>query len=130
MDEISLSNNSLFKEIIKRYEEKHKVKIQSKNQIRFFKVNEILHFIANKEKTIIILSNEKSIEIDKPIDEIEQQLKELPFLRIHADHIVNVNFISKVFNKNKNNIELSDGTLLPVSDIRKEFIMDFLNNYI
>lgn len=130
MDEISLSKNSLLQEIIKRYEEKHKVKIQSKDNIRFFQTNEIIRFKANNDKTITFLTNEKVVEINETIDNVEQQLEYQPFLRIHEGHIINVHFISKIFDKAENNIELNDGTLLPVTEIRKEFIIKFLNKYI
>ncbi|MCD4788658.1 MAG: LytTR family transcriptional regulator [Bacteroidales bacterium] len=130
MDEISLGQNPILKEIVRRYEEKHKIKIQSKDHIRFFRANEIIRFKANNNKTIIFLTNEKVVEINETIDNIEQQLENQPFLRLHEDHIINVNFISKIFNKTENNIELNDGTSLPVTEIRKEFIMNFLNKYI
>ena len=130
MDEISLSKNSLLQEIINRYEEKHKVKIQSKGHIRFFQAKEIIRFKANKDKTITFLTNNKIVEINESIDNIEQQLENQPFLRIHESHIINVHFISKIFDKTENNIELNDGTLLPVTEIRKEFIMNFLNKHI
>ena len=130
MDEISLSNNSLFQEITKRYEEKHKVKIHSKDNIRFFQANEIIRFKANKNKTNIFLANEKVVEINESLDKIEQQLGKQPFLRIHESHIINVHFISKIFDKTENNIELNDGTLLPVTEIRKDIITKFLNRYI
>ena len=130
MDEISLSQNPLLKEIVRRYEEKHKVKIQSKDHIRFFQANEIIRFKANNNKTIIFLTNEKVVEINETIDNIEQQLENQPFLRIHEDHIVNLNFIAKILDKNENSIELNDGTLLPVTEIQKEFILKFLNRYI
>lgn len=130
MDEVSLGQNPILKEIARRYEEKHKVKIQSKDHIRFFQANEIIRFKANNNKTITFLTNEKVVEINETIDNIEQQLEYLPFLRIHEAHIINVHFISKIFDKTENNIELNDGTLLPVTEIRKEFIMNFLNKYI
>ena len=130
MEEISLGQNPILKEIVRRYEEKHKVKIQSKDHIMFFQANEIIRFKANGGKTIIFLTNEKVVEINETIDNIEQQLEYQPFLRIHEGHIINVHFISKFFDKAENNIELNDGTLLPVTEIRKEFIMNFLNKYI
>ncbi|RKX82131.1 MAG: hypothetical protein DRP70_16845 [Spirochaetes bacterium] len=130
MDEISLSKNSLFQEIIKRYEEKQKVKIQSGDNISFFQANEIIRFKAKNEKTLAFLANKNAIEINETIENIEQQIKELPFLRIHTDHIINVHFISKVIEKAESDIELNDGTLLPVSEKRKKIITDFLNKHI
>jgi len=130
MDEISRGNNSLFQEIIKRYEEKQKVKIQSGDNISFFQANEIIRFKANSDKTIIFLTNNKTVGINENIENIELQIKELPFLRIHTDHIINVHFISKVIEKAESDIELNDGTLLPVSEKQKKIITGFLNKHI
>ena len=130
MDEMSLGQNPILKEIVRKYEEKHKVKIQSKDNIRFFQANEIIRFQATYNKTTIFLINDKEVEINETIDKIEQQLKVLPFLRINENHIINVHFISKIFDKTENNIELNDGTLLPVTEIRKNTITKFLNKYI
>ena len=88
MDEMSLGQNPILKEIVRKYEEKQKIKIHSKDNIRFFQANEIIRFKANKDKTIVFLINEKVVEINESIDKIEQQLKVLPFLRIHENHIM------------------------------------------
>ncbi len=130
MDEISLGQNPILKEIISKYEDKCRIKIHSKDNISFFRANEIVRFKAHKNKTNIFLTNEKVVEINESIDNIEQQLENQQFLRIHEAHIINVNFISKIFDKTENNIELNDGTLLPVTEIRKEYIINFINNHI
>ncbi|OQX73939.1 MAG: hypothetical protein B6D61_12025 [Bacteroidetes bacterium 4484_249] len=130
MDEISLSKNSLLQGIIKRYEEKHKVKIQSKDYIRFFQANDIIRFKANKGKTIIFLTNNNIVEINETIDNIEQQLEYQPFLRIHEDHIVNLHYVSRIINDNKDFLELTNKEELPLSSKNKEILLEQLYKYI
>jgi DNA-binding LytR/AlgR family response regulator len=128
MDEISLGLNPVLKEIVKRYEEKHKIKIKSKDNIYFFKNNEIVRFEAKLDQTSIFLVSNEATEVNEYIDNIEEQLKNFDFLRIHTNHIINVHFISKIFEKGQNTIELTDGTILPVSDFRKELINKYMDN--
>jgi len=130
MDELSLGNNSILSEIIKRYEDKHKLKIQTKDKIRFYKSNEIIRFEAKQDKTIIFLSNNTTSEIDESIEGIEQQLQNFSFIRIHKNHIINVNFISKIYGNFDNQIELTNGETIPVTKNRKKQIMDSLNKHI
>jgi len=128
-DEIAMEKNSLLSEIIQQYEEKHKIKIQSKDNIFFFKSNEIVHIEAKLDRTTIFIVSDKLIEVNEYIDNIEEQLKNYDFLRIHTNHIINVNFIAKIFEKGQNTIELNNGTILPVSEFRMELIKKNLDNH-
>ncbi|MBL7105867.1 MAG: LytTR family transcriptional regulator DNA-binding domain-containing protein [Bacteroidales bacterium] len=130
MDELSLSNNSILSEIIKRYEDKHKLKIQTKNKIRFYKSNEIIRFEAKQDKTIIFLSDNTTYEIDVSIDGIDSQLKSFSFIRIHDNHIINMNYISKISGNFNAQIELTNRETIPVAKNRKKHIMDSLNKHI
>ena len=130
MDELSLGNNSILSEIIKRYEDKHKLKIQTKDKIRFYKSNEIIRFEAKQDKTIIFLSDNTTSEIDKSINDIESQLKSFFFIRTHENHIINVNYISKIYGDSDELIELLNGETVPVTINRKKYIMNFLNKHI
>lgn len=128
LDEVAPDENSMLSEIIKQYEAKHKIKIQSKDNIYFFKSNEIVHIKAQMDQTTIYLISNKVVEVNEYIDNIEEQLKDVAFLRIHTNHIINVHFIAKIFDKGQNTIELNDGTVLPVSEFRKELITKYLDN--
>ena len=121
-DEVSLDGNSMLSEIIQQYEAKHKIKIQSRDNIFFFKSNEIIHIKAKMGQTTIYLNSNKMVEVNEYIDNIEEQLKNFAFLRIHTNHIINVHFIAKIFERDQNTIELIDGTVIPVSEFRKELI--------
>lgn len=130
MDEISMSKNSLLQEIIKRYEEKHKVKIQSKDNVRFFKLNDIVHLESAGTKTTLFQSDNNKIEVNESIDKIETQLQDFPFFRTHQNHIINLNHIVKVADETGDNIELSNGSVIPVTESNKKMIIKFLNRYI
>jgi two-component system LytT family response regulator len=130
MDEVSLGQNPVLKEIVRRYEERHKVKIQSKDLVRFYKLNDIIHFKSEGNKTILFQSDGTSNLIGENIDDIEKQLTNFPFIRTHEHYIVNLHHIKKVSGANDDLIELGNGGVVPVSPAKKKLIIDFLNKYI
>ncbi|MEZ5198456.1 MAG: LytTR family transcriptional regulator DNA-binding domain-containing protein [Bacteroidales bacterium] len=130
MDELSLGQNPVLKEIVRRYEEKHKVKIQSKDHVRFYKLNDIIHFEAAENFTFIYQSDGTKNIVNETIDSIEIQLQDFPFFRTHPNHIVNLHHIVRVSDQSENRIELSTGDNVPVTASKKEIIIDFLNKYI
>ncbi len=129
MYQLSLERNLVLKGIIDNYEEKHKIKIQTKNRIWFFKSGEIIRLEAKQRNTTLYLTNKNRSLINESIDQIENQLKDFPFIRIHDDHIVNVNFISKITAGWDENIELVNGETVPVESQRKQSILKSLENH-
>lgn len=130
MDEVSLGQNPALKEIINRYEEKHKVKIQSKDYVRFYKLSEIIYIKSFENKSTLYQDNNNSIILNETIDSIENQLLDFPFLRVHLNYIVNLNHVVRVSGKIEDSIELTNGDIVPVSKAKNEIIIDFLNKYI
>jgi two-component system LytT family response regulator len=129
MDQLSLERNPILKGIIENYEEKHKIKIRTKNRIWFFKSNEIIRLEAKQQNTVLYLTNQNRSLINESIDQIENQLKDFSFIRIHDDHIVNVNFISKITAGQDENIELINGEIVPIENQRKQYILQSLENH-
>ncbi len=105
------------------------MKIISKNQILFFKNNEIIRFESVANNTIIHFINGTSSEIYEPIDSIEKQLTDVDFIRIHDEHIINVNYLTKIPDNLSDSVELENGVLLPVSKKTKNLIINILNSH-
>jgi DNA-binding LytR/AlgR family response regulator len=129
MDQLSTETNPILKGIIDNYEEKHKIKIRTKTRIWFFKSSEIIRLEAKKQNTILYLTNQNRSLINESIDQIENQLKDFSFIRIHDDHIVNVNFISKITAGWDESIELINGEIVPIENQRKQYILKSLENH-
>jgi two-component system LytT family response regulator len=129
MDQLSTETNPILKGIIDNYEEKHKIKIRTKTRIWFFKSSEIIRLEAKQQNTILYLTNQNRSLINESIDQIENQLKDFSFIRIHDDHIVNVNFISKITAGWDESIELINGEIVPIENQRKQYILKSLENH-
>ncbi len=105
------------------------MKITSENQILFFKNNEIIRFESVDRSTIIHFTNGTSSEIHEPINSIEKQLTDVDFIRIHDEHIINVNYLTQIPDNLSDSIELENGVLLPVSKKMKNLIINILNSH-
>jgi len=127
MDEVSLRGNSAFMEILKYYEEKHKLKIHTKDKVWFYKINEVLRFEAVYGKTRIYFSNGSTSLLNVTIDEIENQLRDFPFFKIHSSHIINGNYISRITDSPNGLIELTNGDSVPIKKSYKKQILNFIN---
>ena len=128
MDEVALKSNSSLAEIIKSYEEKHKLKITTKDKIWFYKSSNVLRFEASGEKVKIFFSNSTFNEINVTIDDLENQLKDFPFLRIHSGHLINGNFIFEIPDSTAGYIKLTTGDEIPVEEPYIRLISNHFKN--
>jgi len=83
--ELSTGSNSLIKEIIESYENKYRIKFQSKDLVYIFKVNEILYLKAKQDKTEIYLTKGDPVELDSKLEKFEDQLKDYQILNVHMN---------------------------------------------
>lgn len=89
-----------------------------------FDLNQISYIEAHG-KTCCIHQVNNSTEVKIKLMELEEQLQSFEFIKPHRSYLVNYKFISAV---KKNNLELSDGTLVPISrdrveEVKHQFIM-------
>ncbi len=130
MDEVTLGTNPILQEIIALYEKKYKVKIQSRDTIRFYRLNDILRLESHKKYTKLVLINGKVNMINESLTEIEKQLTSFPFFRTHKDHIINLHYITGIKDAADARVILSTGDVIPLSQKEKELIIETLNKFI
>lgn len=106
------------------------MKISTKEQILFFKDNEIIRFEAKDRHTIIFLVDGNTEEINEPITSISRQLRNYGFIRINDNHLINVNFITGIPNKTSDFIEVNNSHLLPISKEQKEIIIQLVSSHL
>ena len=106
------------------------MKIQAKDKILFFKDNLVLRFEAHGQLTVLFLTNNCSSIIDENIDSIDKQLTNTGFIRVHPDHIINVDFISNISDTTENTIILEGGHKVPATRNKTKQIIKLLENHI
>lgn len=73
-------------------------------------------YIASEDKYAIIYSTDGHVTVRESLEELESELEEYGFFRIHRKYIVNMRYHRELF---KGKLILSDGNTLPVSRRRE-----------
>ena len=85
-------------------------------------------FLEQKENSIILhLENKLTLEIDESIELIEEQLIERNFFRIQQNCMINIQKVSKIIKQNGYCIELTNGILLPVTNSKRDELIQKLS---
>ena len=71
--------------------------------------------IERKFNNTFIYFSDGLIEcVDQEIDELEKDLEDLDYWRVHPNHLINPSYFNKLISTTSNRIVLKDGTELPV----------------
>ena len=103
-----------FEDALKRislHREQRKVTIQTKKGTERIAASDILYLESNLKHTIIHMFDGTSIEYSTLMQNIEQQISNITFVRIHKSFIVNVRYIIKY---NSRYVELVGGHKLNI----------------
>jgi len=106
------------------------MKIVSDNRIIFFRNKEVLRIENISGATTLFFTDGKQLNIDESIALLDDHLRGADFVRIHDNHIVNVNYISKISNGPDNSVELTTSDVLPIDSRQKEIIIELLSAHL
>jgi len=89
------------------------MKINTGKQDLLMKDHMVIRFEADDRICRLHLKNGQTIILPLSLDIIEGQLGNSSFIRIHPDHLVNVEHITRIPDKAGEGIRLSDGNSIP-----------------
>ena len=102
------------------------ITLQTTEEIILVNTADIIYCSSAINYTIIWLIEKKKIVIAKTLGDIEQQLKEYNFFRIHQSYLINLLWL-KQFKKAKGGYAIMiDDTKLEVSSRKREAFLKFL----
>ncbi|MEM7163065.1 MAG: LytTR family DNA-binding domain-containing protein [Bacteroidota bacterium] len=104
-----------------------KIAIPSGEGINLVYANEILRCESEDNYTYVHLVNGEKYLLSKTLKEMEQQLKDYSFIRLHQSHLVNYNFIKKYIKGSGGRVVLNEGTEIPVSRRKKAELLDVIS---
>lgn len=99
-----------------------KVKLLHDGKIFFYNPDEILYCKGDGNYSWVFLDNKKKLLITKKLKQLEEDLPEPFFYRIHNSYIINLNKI-KAYNKNERVVILCNNTIIPVSREKRNNIL-------
>ncbi len=101
----------------------------SEGQI-YIEIKDISRIEAEGSYSLLFLNNSNKLLVSKNLKEFETMLDENDFFRPHNSHLINLEHVKKYVLKDGGYIEMTDGTVVPISRRRKEFFIEKMQEYI
>lgn len=105
-----------------------KIVLKDSESIYFVKVSDIVHCKAEGPYTEFYLIPQQKITISKSLKEYEELLEPYGFVRTHHSHLINIKRIVRFDKANGGTLILENKQTVPVSQRKREQIMELLNN--
>lgn len=104
-----------------------KVAIPTIEGLEFIDREKIIRCQSSGNYTRIFIDQRSELMVSKTLKVIEDLLDEpLVFIRSHAAHLVNLNYVAKYLKGSGGQLVMDDGSIIPVSKSRKENIINSL----
>ena len=116
----------LMLENLDRNSENKRLVLRTLEQIYIVNIKDIVRCQADNTYTTFHIVNGENILVSKGLKEYEDILCENGFFKIHQSHIINLQFLRKI-DKSTEEVILSDKTRLPLSQRRKQDLLQILN---
>lgn len=113
---------------LKPQEKRTKIALQTTEGISIFEIETIVKCSAESNYTCVYFTNGKKALFSKTLKEFEELLENSGFERIHHSHIINLNHLVNFTNKDGGYVLMSDKSTVPVSQRKKNQLIDALNS--
>lgn len=110
-----------------RQKSEHRIGLSSARETRFVKTSEIVRCLAENNYTTVFLQSGEQILVSKPLFEYDELLTGYGFIRPHHSHLVNTTYVKSLLKEDSGYLLLLDGTKVPVSRMKKDFIRKALS---
>lgn len=108
--------------------ESPKIILSTSEKINIIKVDDIIRCESDNYYTMFYFTNGKRLLVSKTLKEHEELLSEHNFIRPHRSHLINVKYIKSYLKSDGGVILMEDGSKIPVSRRKKEYIMEIISN--
>lgn len=107
-----------------------KIVLKDLDNTYFININDILYCEAGGTYTKFFFSNTNPILVSKNLKEYESVLEPLGFIRTHHSYLVNPNKIKMINKKDQGCLVLEGGSLVPISQRKKEIVLKKIESQI
>lgn len=108
----------------------HKIGLPLTKAIRFVNPDEIVRCESSNNYTYFYLTTNEKLIVTKGMFEFETILEPYRIIRCHQSHMVNIKYIKSLDRRKDyvNELELTDGAMIPVSRLKLESVKSALAN--
>jgi len=108
--------------------EHKKIILKTAESIHLIKVSDIIRCEADKGYTEFFIRNGRKILVSKGLKDYDEMLCDFGFIRTHQSHLINLDYISSFEKTDGGYILMSDGSNVPVSSRKKEYVFGIFEN--
>jgi two-component system LytT family response regulator len=84
---------------------------------------------ADRNYTLFVLTNNKTVLVSRPLKEYESLLSPFGFFRSHNSHLVNLSFVDRLEKRDGGLLVMKDGSEVYVSSRKYSELLNVLNNF-
>lgn len=125
-EELNLKLKTLLNNIAEPTKNKKKIVLKTMERIYSVDLDDIIRFESDGGYTKVYLLDGKRIMVSKTMKEYDDLLMDTGFLRVHHSHLINMNHLF-CFEKAEGHVVMKDDSIVPVSNRKKDHLMELLN---
>lgn len=125
-DELNVKYQTLLNNVSEPTKNKRRIILKTMERIYSVDISEVIRFEADGNYTKVFLADGKKIMVSRLLKEFEELLSDVGFLRVHQSHLINTNYLF-FFEKGEGNVVMKDNSVVPVSNRKKEQLMELMN---
>lgn len=125
-EELNLKLKTLLSNISEPLKNKKKIVLKTMERIYSVDINDIIRFESDGGYSKVYLLDGKRIMVSRTMKEFEDMLLDANFLRVHNSHLINMNHLY-CFEKTEGHVVMKDDSIVPVSNRKKEQLLELLN---
>ena len=119
----------LLENIRKKVDNFKRIALSTSDGIHLFEVSDIIRCESEDNYTKFYIKNNKPVLISKTLKEYEELLTEHGFERIHQSHLINLAYLKSYIKKDGGYVVMSDNSHLPISQRKKERLLNNLKGF-
>lgn len=127
-EELNLKLKTLLNNIAEPAKNKKKIVLKTMERIYSVDLDDIIRFESDGGYTKVYLADGKRIMVSKTMKEFDDLLVDTGFLRVHHSHLINMNHLF-CFEKAEGHVVMKDDSIVPVSNRKKDHLMELLNMF-
>ena len=104
-----------------------KLAIPTSEGMEYLNTKEIIRIEADRSYCWFYLNDHKKYLVSRNLKEYQDLLSDRNFFRPHNSHLINLEFVKKYVRQEGGYIEMTDGSQIPVSKIKRDLFLQQMN---
>lgn len=125
-DELNLKYQTLLSNVSEPTKNKRRIVLKTMERIYSVDITDIIRFESDGNYTKAFLVDGKKIMVSRLLKEYDELLSDVGFLRVHQSHLINTNYLF-CFEKGEGHVVMKDNSIVPVSNRKREQLMELMN---